>query len=390
MPRVSVITRTKNRPLTLKRVVASLAAQDFKDFEWIIVNDGGDKAVAEQIGKSATDLGLSVEIIHREQSTGMEAASNAGIRAARSSIIALLDDDDTWEAEFLGVMSRFLDQNPRYLAVTCRTQIVIETISGDEITRLKAINFNPMLRAVHIVEVLKKAIFTNNALVFRRPVWDAVGGFDESLLVTGDWDFTVRLLRLGDIGVVPRVLANYHKRLDESMDSTYGNSIIAGIGVHHEYNAILRNKWLRQDLDAGVAGIGTLFGLMRQFELASTHERNMAIVEDIMNALTANGVTRTLIFGAGEIGQLLLTLCRDSGIDCPALIDNSRPMQGTMVDHTPILAPDVAPSLGCPVVTIGSQAFIDDIHRQIRGIFDAAGLPIAVYAIRPAARLDPR
>jgi hypothetical protein len=118
------------------------------------------------------------------------------------------------------------------------------------------------------------------------------------------------------------------------------------------------------------------------------HERNTAIVEDIMNALIANGVTRTLIFGAGEIGQMLLTLCRDTGIDCPALLDNSRPMQGTMIDQTPILAPGDAPGLDCPVVAIASQAFIDDIHRQIRDIFGAAALPVDVYAIRPAARLD--
>jgi hypothetical protein len=82
--------------------------------------------------------------------------------------------------------------------------------------------------------------------------------------VLGDWDFHLRFAMRSDIGVIQRPLANYHHRIDiGEKDSAYGNTVIDGIDFHVEYDARLRNEWLREDMAAGKIGLGTLVGLAR-------------------------------------------------------------------------------------------------------------------------------
>lgn len=45
---VAVITRTQNRPLMLRRALATLSEQTFSDYRVWVINDGGDKECVEQ------------------------------------------------------------------------------------------------------------------------------------------------------------------------------------------------------------------------------------------------------------------------------------------------------------------------------------------------------
>ena len=75
--KVAVITRTKNRELLLNRALASVSSQTFRDFVWVIVNDGGERAPVEEIAGKASTSGIEVKVLHHEKSLGMEAASVA-------------------------------------------------------------------------------------------------------------------------------------------------------------------------------------------------------------------------------------------------------------------------------------------------------------------------
>ena len=85
-PRVAIITRTKNRPIMLPRVLMSIGKQTFKDFIWVLVNDAGDRAPIEAITKRALEKGIDVKVIHRAKSLGMEAAANDGVCQSESTI----------------------------------------------------------------------------------------------------------------------------------------------------------------------------------------------------------------------------------------------------------------------------------------------------------------
>ena len=80
-----IITRTKNRPILLKRALESVALQNYNSIEHIIINDGGCPiAVENEI--LAANLSTNIKVLHNESSIGMEAASNAGIKILQANI----------------------------------------------------------------------------------------------------------------------------------------------------------------------------------------------------------------------------------------------------------------------------------------------------------------
>ena len=253
---VTICTRTKDRPILLKRAARSVADQTYRDIQWVVVNDGGDREeVVRVLDECAVDPGRITLVSHRE-SQGMEAASNAGISAVDGGFIVIHDDDDSWEPTFLERAVEFLtsEAGSHYGGVVLGSTRVDEIIRGDEVEIVGREPYNGWLRQVNLPEMLGGNSFPPIAFVFRRALYDAVDGFDETLPVLGDWDFNIRLLHHADIAVIPEALANYHHRVAGSSIS-YGNSVTAGVSKHAEYRSRLLNRYLRGTLGQSTAGL---------------------------------------------------------------------------------------------------------------------------------------
>jgi glycosyltransferase involved in cell wall biosynthesis len=261
---VAVVTRTRYRPLLLRRARASIASQTFRDLEWVVVNDGGEREPVEAEAAAARATGLETLVIHREESTGMEAAANAGIRATVSRYIAIHDDDDSWERAFLAATVGALEKDAAFVGVITHSMTVVEQFLGDSIVTISRRHRNRNLRAVHLADLALGNLFPPISLLFRRQAYEAIGGFDEGFPVLGDWEFNLKLATQGDIRVLPRALANYHVRVGIGPpDPRYANSILAERDLHHLQDAVFRNRLLRADMAAGRFGIGTLLALAR-------------------------------------------------------------------------------------------------------------------------------
>jgi glycosyltransferase involved in cell wall biosynthesis len=261
---VAVITRTRDRPLLLRRARVSIASQTFRDLLWVVVNDGGERDPIDAEVAAARGDGLPAIAIHREASGGMEAAANAGIRATSSRYIAIHDDDDSWERPFLAATVGALEKHSDFVGVVTHSMAVVEHFVGDSIVAISRRRLTPRLRAVHLADLAITNQFTPISLLFRRAAYEAVGGFDEHFPVLGDWEFNLKLAVQGDILVLPRALANYHVRVaGRTSIARYANSIVAERELHHLQDAIFRNRLLRADMAAGRIGIGTLLALAR-------------------------------------------------------------------------------------------------------------------------------
>ncbi len=247
MPQVAVITRTKDRPYFLRRALASVADQTFRDFHWVIVNDAGAPGPVDEVVQAAREQGLSAEALHRTASTGMEAASNHGIRNSSSAYVAIHDDDDTWKPEFLEKMVAVLDENPAFLGAVSGREKVEEKQVGEEWVTVKTTKKCPPM--VTLLEVLYCNAFQPIALLYRREVHDAIGYFDESFPVCGDWDFHLRLLQHGDLFTLPEPLARHHSR-PAADDAGLANSL-AKQNLVNQHRARILNRVLRSAVTNG-------------------------------------------------------------------------------------------------------------------------------------------
>ena len=244
--KVAVITRTKNRNILLCRALESVCSQTYRNLIWVIVNDGGEKPGVDRVAEIAKERGVDVRVLHHEQSKGMEAASNAGIRSCESEYIVIHDDDDSWETNFLEKTVAFLESDSCFAGVITHSILINEELKEDGPRTTSSYGFNTWLQSIYMMEMLMVNSFPPISFLYKREIYDKVGGYDESLPVLGDWDFNIRFLKEADIGVIPELLARYHHR-DTITDAgnAYGNTVTAGVSKHVKYDAILRNHYLR-------------------------------------------------------------------------------------------------------------------------------------------------
>lgn len=245
----------------LPRVLASLCAQEMKDFVWVLVNDAGDAAPVESIARQGRERGLEVNVINRKTSIGMEAASNHGVRESQSEYVVIHDDDDSWEPAFLRETVEYLDSEKDVPGVIAWANRVDEMIKDNGVEVVASYPYNHWLLNIYLSDMAIENRFPPISFLFRRSIYDEVGGFDESLPVLGDWDFHLRVLMKGDIHVIHKPLANYHFRVNSEKGDVYGNTVNAGMDQHVLYDAVYRNRKLREDLEAGSQGVGALLAM---------------------------------------------------------------------------------------------------------------------------------
>lgn len=283
--RVAVITRTKNRVLLLKRALKSVAQQTFRDYVHVIVNDGGDAAAVEACIDAAQPDRSRIQVIHHPESRGMGGASNSGVQSSQSELVVLLDDDDTWEAEFLALMTQALDRRRASTigGVACQTRVVRERVDGDVVSPLGSSVFNAELNELLFFQLAVKNRFSVNAFLYERRCLKEVGQYRADLPVLDDWDFNLRFMQHYDIDVLPLVLANWHQRVGPGLSQ----SISAGNRDHALFTNLLRNRWLREDIAAGRTGLGTLVGMATAFEIARHDLQERTRVLGFVNKIVA-------------------------------------------------------------------------------------------------------
>lgn len=99
MPAISVIMLTYNRESLVSRAIESVLSQTFRDFEYIIVDNGSTDSSGKIAAKYAAKDNR-INLIHRKQGT-IGSGRNTGLDAATGEYIAFIDDDDWCEPDFL-------------------------------------------------------------------------------------------------------------------------------------------------------------------------------------------------------------------------------------------------------------------------------------------------
>jgi glycosyltransferase involved in cell wall biosynthesis len=91
--RFTVLTPTYNRASTLPRVYAGLKAQTFRDFEWLIVDDGSSDGTGDLVRGWQAEAPFEIRYFCQENA-GKHVAMNMGVREASGELFVSLDSDD--------------------------------------------------------------------------------------------------------------------------------------------------------------------------------------------------------------------------------------------------------------------------------------------------------
>jgi len=126
LPRFTVFTPTFNRAATLDRVWSSLQAQSYRDFEWLVVDDGSTDDTRRLVEGWATEAVFPVRYQY-QQNAGKHIALNRAAQAAQGEFFLIADSDDAFEARALARFVEVWDSIPQdlrasFVGVTARCQ----------------------------------------------------------------------------------------------------------------------------------------------------------------------------------------------------------------------------------------------------------------------------
>lgn len=110
-PKVSVVMCVWNGEKHLSESITSILNQTFKEFEFVIVNDGSTDNTAQVLSLFASQ-DSRIRILENSQNMGQSYSKNRGIAVARGDYIAMMDADDWCDTHRLALQVEFLDLNP--------------------------------------------------------------------------------------------------------------------------------------------------------------------------------------------------------------------------------------------------------------------------------------
>lgn len=228
IPTVSVIIPTYNRPDRLSRALKSVLGQTFRNFEIIVINDGGNdvKGVIDFLNKDSYIL-----YVNKSKNQGLSSARNTGLKLARGKYIAYLDDDDLFYPDHLETLVGFLESTSYRVAYSDAYRTVYQ--NSDIISNIidKSVFYSG--------EFDKERIFVENFIpvlcfVHEKSCIDEVGMFDESLTSHEDWEFWIKMSLKFPIGHVAKITCEFTTIIDTVKESQKRKDFLSTLKIIYD------------------------------------------------------------------------------------------------------------------------------------------------------------
>ena len=205
-PLVSIIIPAYDVTSFIREALDSVLAQTFTNYEIIVINDGSPDT--EGLERALAPY-MSRIIYLKQENRGVSAARNTGIAAARGSLVAFLDADDTWLPNYLEVQISRMQADPSIDVLYPNVTLFGDSSEDGE----EFMNRCPSNGEVTFVRLLLQECNVSNCSIARRDTIINAGLFDESLRSVEDFDLWLRVVKKGGkIAYHRHVLARYRRR----------------------------------------------------------------------------------------------------------------------------------------------------------------------------------
>lgn len=201
-PRISVVLPVFNREQRVAQAIDSVLAQEFEDFELVVVDDASTDRTAE-VARGYGDP--RIRIVSQKRNRGSNAARNAGIKTAKAPLIAFLDSDDVFLPTKLGTVVGAFDKDPT-LDVLVDSYV---KLTSPKAKRRRIERRNPVIRST---DEFARRLFgrrlwkPTSSISVKREAAIRAGMFDEEVKRRQDLDFLIRLTSVANCASTDAIL----------------------------------------------------------------------------------------------------------------------------------------------------------------------------------------
>lgn len=214
-PLVSIIVRTKDRPHLLKQALKSIARQDYRPIEAVIVNDGGCDLPVNELRTILRDVSLSY--MHIQENRGRAAAANEGVVRSSGRFIGFLDDDDEFYPDHVSTLALFLQQNEFLIAYT-DSEIVRHRQDSGHAAPVEEERYVLYSEDFSYEKLILSNYIPLVCLMFDAQIRHLIR-FDETFDLCEDWDLLIRLASMHTFYHISRTTARYNQNLAPQISS---------------------------------------------------------------------------------------------------------------------------------------------------------------------------
>jgi glycosyltransferase involved in cell wall biosynthesis len=200
-PLVSIVITAYNAERYIGACIKAALAQTYPNFEVVIVDDGSTDGTA-QICRSITDPRVRYLTWGR---LGRPKALNAGIAEAKGAYIAINDADDLSLPYRLGYAMEFFMKHPDVAIIGTgfhETREFLDRVPGTLAGESRTLDSKPPMWLSRTT-VFRRNLFVNSTVIYPKSTWERIGGYDEHLGITEDYDFDLRALQCGSAALLP-------------------------------------------------------------------------------------------------------------------------------------------------------------------------------------------
>ncbi|HEV7992275.1 MAG TPA: glycosyltransferase family A protein [Gemmatimonadaceae bacterium] len=205
-PVVSVVIPAYNASSYIAETLDSVFAQQFRDFEVLVVNDGSPDTPA--LEAALAPYRHRIEYLVRENG-GPSAARNTAIRRAHGSLVAFIDGDDRWMPDCLADQVARATADPSAAVLHGDAEIIGDPVYAGTTLR----QHNGSEGQVDFLGLItERCVITTSCSMVRRDVLLDVGMFDEALRRSEDFDLWLRIARRSlRFDTTAKVLGQYRR-----------------------------------------------------------------------------------------------------------------------------------------------------------------------------------
>lgn len=183
-----MIIPTRDRwELLSRHALPSALGQEDVDLEVVVVDDGSTDHTAARLAQLAEPR---LRVVRHHRARGMAGARNAGIASARGTWLGFLDDDDLWSPQKLRMQLDVADEKGADFVYAAAVLLYGERVVPFD--RLP--NESEVTSALLESDVIPAGA---SNVIARTELVRRLGGFDEQLVYSADWDFWIRLALTG-------------------------------------------------------------------------------------------------------------------------------------------------------------------------------------------------